>query len=234
MRALQIMLERGVGRSAMGVGRRSPVYSRALALRICRLLRAGQSLRAICSAPDMPGARTVRDWAAQDRDGFAERYRRVSKRKGPASCYSERIAVQICAALAAGRPLRDICRARGMPRHTTVLRWAQADHHGFAVRYEAARALGYQRLFDEILEIADDSRDDWRAGPGDSVVLDPAAIIRAELKIARRRHRLAAALPKGTAEDAPPSTVPAHDRLAALMDEVMRRTKIAGDIPGAR
>ncbi|MEW6639065.1 MAG: hypothetical protein AB1586_01075 [Pseudomonadota bacterium] len=208
--------------------RQSPVYSRALAARICRLLRAGHSLRAICAAPDMPGARTVRDWVAQDRDGFAARYRRVVRRKGPASRYSERIAARICTALAEGRPLRDICRGRGMPRHTTVLRWAQADIHGFAARYEAARALGYQRLFDEILEIADDSRGDWRRGPGESVVHDPAAIIRAELKIARRRHRLAAALPKGCGEDPSSSAVPSHGRLDALIDEVSRRSAQSG------
>ncbi|MGO4712913.1 hypothetical protein [Bradyrhizobium sp. 2TAF24] len=222
--------ERGIGRPVRSVVRQSPVYSRPLALHVCRLLRAGQSLRTICAAPGMPGARTVRDWVAQDRDGFAARYRRVSKRKGPVSRYSERIAAQICAELAAGRPLRDICRAKGMPRHTTVLRWAWADHHCFAARYDAARALGYQRLFDDILEIADDSRDDWRPGPAGSVVHDPGAITRAELKIARRRHRLAAALPKREVGD--PSCSPAmppRDPLDAVMDEIGRRSAGLGD-----
>lgn len=230
MRALQIMPERGIGRPSQRAVRQSPVYSRALAAHICRLLRRGQSLRAICAAPDMPGERTVRDWAAQDRDGFAARYRGAVRRRGPESRYSAALAARICVALAAGRPLRDICRSPGMPRHTTVLRWVQADAHGFAARYEAARALGYQQLFDEILEIADDSRDDWRRGPGESVVLDPNALVRAELKIARRRHRLAAALPKGEGGETCPRAMPPRDPLDALMDEMGQRSAgLGGD-----
>lgn len=179
------------------VSRTSPVYSRALADEICARLSRGDSLRAICGDAAMPGERTVRDWVAQDRDGFAGRYHAITRRKGPESAYSEDLARRICDALVAGRPLQHICRAAGMPDHSTVLRWAQRDHNGFARDYALARALGFQAVADQILEIVDDARRDWRIGSKGRAVLNRDTISRARLRMRVRQETLARALPKG-------------------------------------
>jgi hypothetical protein len=42
---------------------------------ICRRLADGESLREICRGHDMPPESTVRQWAIDDRDGLAARYR---------------------------------------------------------------------------------------------------------------------------------------------------------------
>ena len=63
--------------------------------------------------------------------------------------------------LAAGEPLRAICRDEGMPDERRVRAWAADANHPFAARYTHAREMGFFSMADELLEIADDSRNDW-------------------------------------------------------------------------
>jgi hypothetical protein len=58
------------------MGRHS-VYTPELAARICARLASGESLRAICADEDMPPESTVREWAVDDREGFAAQYARA-------------------------------------------------------------------------------------------------------------------------------------------------------------
>ena len=62
--------------------------------------------------------------------------------------------------LAAGESLRSICRSDGMPDHGTVLRHVFRDA-GFRHQYELAREIQAESHVDEMLEIADDGRNDW-------------------------------------------------------------------------
>jgi transposase-like protein len=50
------------------------VYTAEIAERILGELMAGRTLAAICRDPGMPRPGTVRNWASEDRDGFAARY----------------------------------------------------------------------------------------------------------------------------------------------------------------
>jgi hypothetical protein len=50
-------------------------YNAAVAVEICRRMSDDESLRAICRDADMPPEGTVRQWARDDRDGFAACYR---------------------------------------------------------------------------------------------------------------------------------------------------------------
>ena len=61
------------------LSRQSPVvrYSPKLMARICERLSLGESLRSVCSAPDMPDERAVRLWVRADRDGCAELFLRA-------------------------------------------------------------------------------------------------------------------------------------------------------------
>jgi hypothetical protein len=69
--------------------------------------------------------------------------------------FQQNIADVICDRLANGESLRAICRDEGMPSEATVRAWALDDVCGFAAQYARARELGYDRLAEEILEIAD-------------------------------------------------------------------------------
>jgi hypothetical protein len=52
-------------------------YSPEIAAEICERLAKGESLRAICRDLHMPAASSVVEWAANNVDGFAERYARA-------------------------------------------------------------------------------------------------------------------------------------------------------------
>jgi hypothetical protein len=66
-------------------------YSEEVAQRILDQVMDGRLLIDICDEPGMPAARTVRQWAATDRDGFSLRYDRA--RQLGADALSEEIIV---------------------------------------------------------------------------------------------------------------------------------------------
>ena len=72
------------------------------------------------------------------------------------SGYDEVIATEILDQLAEGKTLRAICRERGMPSARTVGRWATDDIHGFAARYDRARKLQGDAIFDEVVDITNE------------------------------------------------------------------------------
>jgi hypothetical protein len=74
--------------------------------------------------------------------------------------YSDEKAEAICASIAEGQSLRSICNSDAMPDKATVFRWL-AKYEAFRDRYAIAREAQADALFDEILEIADDARNDW-------------------------------------------------------------------------
>lgn len=77
-RAGASVLSRGTrarrGRGIIG-GMPTCIYTAAVASEICKRLSDGESLRAICRDAGMPPEGTVRQWARDNRDNFAERYR---------------------------------------------------------------------------------------------------------------------------------------------------------------
>jgi hypothetical protein len=120
--------------------------------------------------------------------------------RGRPTIYTVDLAEQICTELCTGRTLNDVCRDDGMPAESTVRKWAQEDREGFSARYRLAREIGYHAMADEILDIADDARNDWVArrkanGEGEPM-LDHEHVSRAKLRIDVRRWLLSKALPK--------------------------------------
>lgn len=99
---------------------------------------------------------------------------------GRPSDYSPELAALICGELAEGLTLREVCRADDMPAESTVRRWALEDREGFSAQYTRAREIGYHAMADEVIEIADSSRD-----PADKRLMFDA-----------RRWLLSKALPK--------------------------------------
>lgn len=112
--------------------------------------------------------------------------------------YSSELADSICEALAEGRSLRSVCRDEGMPSKATVFRWLAA-HAEFRARYARARETQADTLFDEMLEIADDSRNDWmerRTQKDTGCVANGENIQRSKLRIDTRKWIVARLAPK--------------------------------------
>ena len=80
--------------------------------------------------------------------------------------YTTEKADEICERLAEGESLRAICRDDDMPSKATVFRWLRV-HDGFSDQYARAREAQADTLFDDVLEIADDARNDWMERNGD-------------------------------------------------------------------
>lgn len=119
---------------------------------------------------------------------------------GRPSLYTAEAADKILELLAEGQTLREICRNHDdLPVEGTVRLWAVQDREGFRQRYLDAREIGYHAMADEVLEIADDGRNDWteRQGEnGNTVVADHEHISRSRLRFDARRWLLSKALPK--------------------------------------
>lgn len=88
---------------------------------------------------------------------------------GRPSTYSDELTSRICARLAEGESLRAICSDEDMPAMSSVFLWL-GKHPEFSERYARAREAQADALFEDILEIADDARNDWmeRKGEGDA------------------------------------------------------------------
>jgi hypothetical protein len=115
------------------------------------------------------------------------------------SIYSDEIADEICARLENGESLQSICKSEHMPDERTVRRWATENYQEFSPRYARAREIGYLKLADEILDIADDARNDWmdrKTRDGTIRVVDEECVKRSQLRVESRKWLLAKMLPK--------------------------------------
>lgn len=75
---------------------------------------------------------------------------------GRPSDYTQEVADAICARLADGEPLRQICRDEAMPAWRTVYDWKDA-HADFAARIAHAREAGHDAIAADCLDIADET-----------------------------------------------------------------------------
>ena len=87
---------------------------------------------------------------------------RPAKPRGQQTKYSDAIADEICERLSRGESLNAICKDPHMPAEPSVRQWALDDQannggigRGFAAKYARARAIGYECLADEIIDISD-------------------------------------------------------------------------------
>lgn len=85
---------------------------------------------------------------------------------GRPSVYSDGVAAIILERIADGESLRTICADDDMPARSTVFRWL-ARNNEFSDQYARAREEQADAIFDEILDIADDARNDWMERRGE-------------------------------------------------------------------
>jgi len=123
----------------------------------------------------------------------------MAGQRGRPVTYTREIADTVCARLASGEALRQICRDEGMPPAPTVREWVVSDRDGFAERYMRARELGWQEMAEETIDIADDGSNDWteRETEKGRVVkaFDAEHVQRSRLRIDTRKWLLSKMLP---------------------------------------
>lgn len=84
----------------------------------------------------------------------------AARKPGRPSTYSEANAAAVCGLIAQGYTLRQIGSLPNMPDKSTIIRWLAA-HEEFRDQYARANETRALLMADEILEIADDSTNDW-------------------------------------------------------------------------
>ncbi len=113
--------------------------------------------------------------------------------------YSDELGERICRRLAGGESLKAICRDADMPCFQDVHEWVR-DLPAFRAQYAIAREVGYLLLGDGLLEIADDSTNDWmecRSDDGARAWRENGETVqRARLRLDTRKWILAKMLPK--------------------------------------
>jgi len=114
--------------------------------------------------------------------------------EGRPTIYSQELADKLCCQLAEGRSMRSICRQAEMPGQTTIYRWL-SDNEGFREQYAKARELQADTLFDEIIDIADDSTNDWMERDG-GLEVNGEHIQRTRLRIDTRKWMAGKLRPK--------------------------------------
>lgn len=120
----------------------------------------------------------------------------VSENKGGRpTIYSEELAQVICESLMVGMSLRKICELDGMPAISTVMQWLASGKDGFMEQYAHARQVQAEYLLDELIDIADDSADDYEIVNGEER-LNQEHIQRAKLRIDTRKWNIEKLAPK--------------------------------------
>jgi hypothetical protein len=118
---------------------------------------------------------------------------------GRPSGYSQELADRICLLISEGKSLRAICERDDMPSRRAVFTWLMR-HDDFASRYARARELQADLLFDEILEIADDTSKDFvETTIGEGITVrraDHEHINRSRLRVDTRKWMAAKLAPK--------------------------------------
>lgn len=72
----------------------------------------------------------------------------------------EAIITYIATGLSEGQTLRAMCREDGMPGYVTIYSWIK-ENSGFAERIACAREAGYDCIADQIIEIIDETSNDY-------------------------------------------------------------------------
>lgn len=115
--------------------------------------------------------------------------------------FTQGLADTICARMADGMTVREICRQEDIPVTETAVRlWHVNDYKGFSSQYTKAREAQAVRWADEILEICDDGSNDWveRKNKDGSTYtqFDSEHYQRSRLRVDTRKWMLSKMLPK--------------------------------------
>lgn len=118
---------------------------------------------------------------------------------GGVTAFDQGIASEICARIAEGESVRSICKDPRLPVMSTVFKWLN-EQPTFSEQYARAKEIQLERMAEEILDISDDSSNDWmeratRSGDVETVV-DHEHVTRSRLRVDSRKWLLSKLMPK--------------------------------------
>lgn len=109
--------------------------------------------------------------------------------------YTAKLSDNICAKLSEGQSLRTVCKSDDMPCKATIFSWLRTNE-SFLDQYTRAKQESADALTDEMLDIADDSTNDYiKTDEGDKKV-DQEHIQRSRLRIETRKWLASKLKPK--------------------------------------
>lgn len=109
--------------------------------------------------------------------------------------FPQEIADRICEQIAEGRSLRSVLKDEGMPASSTVFKALAADK-AFAEQYARAREAQADALFDEILDIADESANDSYTDDNGNERTNQEVVARSKIRIDARKWMAGKLRPK--------------------------------------
>jgi hypothetical protein len=118
---------------------------------------------------------------------------------GAPSIFSQDLADEICRLMATGRSLRSVCRGEGMPDLSTVIRWLAKEGpkwDEFRAQYARAREAMADAMSEEILDIADDGRNDTYTTEDGQERTNWDVIGRSKLRVDARKWLLSKVAPR--------------------------------------
>ena len=136
---------------------------------------------------------------------------------------------ELCARIADGRSLRSVCGDTDMPAWSTVGTHLKSDGE-FSAQYARAREHRADAMFDEILDIADDNREDTRTLNDGTFIVNRDNIQRARLRVDARKWVLAKMQPKKYGDRV---SVDANATMADLSPEE-QRDRLLGMVPALK
>lgn len=149
--------------------------------------------------------------------------------------YTQDIAEAICERIADGESLRAICRDETMPDARTVHRWVAKDEE-FRQQYARAMELRANVIFEDVIEIADDTADDTTTNADGAEIVNHEHIARSRLRVDARKWFLSKVAPKkygdrlerlelsGDADNPLHLMVGAEKSLDEKLDRLLRRS----------
>lgn len=121
-------------------------------------------------------------------------------KRGRPSKYTEKLAAEVCERIAAGESLREICSDAHIPSAGTVRGWVVDDREGFSERYARACEQRAWLWAEELLDIVDDSSNDYvarqRADGSSYDEFNSEAVQRSRLRADTRKWLLSRLIPR--------------------------------------
>lgn len=111
------------------------------------------------------------------------------------SKFTQALADSICEHIASGKSLVTWCSEAGRPNYSTLTRWLDA-HESFRTSYMRAREDQADFLAEEIIQIADDGRNDSYQDDEGNVRTDHDVIARSRLRVDARKWYAGKVAPK--------------------------------------
>lgn len=125
--------------------------------------------------------------------------KKIKRKVGRPTGYSQKLADTVCARLSEGESMRTIALDSHMPALSTLFKWLR-EHKEFSEQYARAKQESADAMAEEIMDIADDGRNDWvekeRKDGTTFVALDSEHVQRSRLRIDTRKWLMAKMKPK--------------------------------------